>query len=275
MQKYNLSYEKEFLIENRYYDFRVNNFLIEVNPTATHNSTWSPWNSDHGLDKTYHADKTDLAVKNGYRCVHIWDWDDSEKIIQTFLVPRQSIGARNCDIRLVPRAEELIFLNANHFQGYVKSKIALGLYYKDNLVMLMSFGKPRYSKKYQWELLRLCSSAKIIGGSEKLFTYFLKAYTPESIVSYCDLSKFDGVVYKKLGFNRVSRTISKHWYNIKLHDHITDKLLYKRGFDALLGSLFGCYGVGSDNAQLMLTHGFVELYDSGQATYIFKNNFLK
>ena len=31
----NISYEREVLIENRYYDFKVDNFLIEINPTAT------------------------------------------------------------------------------------------------------------------------------------------------------------------------------------------------------------------------------------------------
>lgn len=51
------------MLENRYYDFKVDNFLIEINPTATHNATWSPWCKDCGLDKYYHADKTDLATK--------------------------------------------------------------------------------------------------------------------------------------------------------------------------------------------------------------------
>ena len=32
-------YQKEFLLDNRWYDFKVNNILIEINPTATHNAT--------------------------------------------------------------------------------------------------------------------------------------------------------------------------------------------------------------------------------------------
>lgn len=42
-----------------------------------------------------------------------------------------------------------------------------------------------------------------------------------------------------------------------------------RGFDQLLGKTFGVFGRGTSNEELMLSHGFVEIYDAGQATYIF------
>lgn len=272
LKKYNISYEKEFLLENKYYDFKINNILIEINPSATHNSTWSPWCKGEGLDKYYHADKTDLAVANNYRCIHIWDWDDPEQIIKAFLIPKETVGARKCEIKEVSIEEEQNFLHTYHFQGYTKSQVALGLYYNKELVILMTFGKPRYSKKYQWELIRLCSSKKVLGGSEKLFNYFIEKYTPETIISYCDLSKFEGNVYTNLSFKKISRSIDRHWYNLKLQDHITDKLLFKYGFDKLLGNIFGTFGKGSDNIKLMLEHGFVEIYDCGQATYVWKKS---
>lgn len=264
----NIDYEKEFLLENRWYDFKVNNYLIEINPTATHNATWSPWNKDMGLDKHYHADKTDLAIKNNYRCIHIWDWDDQEKIINTLLKKKDNIGARACEIKLVDQDTAIKFINDNHFQGYTKAEVLLGLYFNNELIQIMTFGKPRYSKKYEWEIIRLCSVKNVIGGSQKLFKYFIDNYNPKSIISYCDLSKFEGNVYTQLGFKKISRTIARHWYNIKLKDHITDKLLFKRGFDNLLGKTFGYYGKGISNEKLMLEHGFVEVYDCGQATYI-------
>ena len=37
--------------------------------------------------------------------------------------------------------------------------------------------------------------------SEKLFKYFVNTYNPNSIISYCDFSKFRGVVYSNLGFD--------------------------------------------------------------------------
>ena len=64
----------------------------------------------------------------------------------------------------------------------------------------MSFGKPRYNTEYEWELLRLCTKHDV---AEKLFKYFVDNYSSNSIVSYCDLSKFEGQVYSKLGMNLV------------------------------------------------------------------------
>ena len=48
----------------------------------------------------------------------------------------------------------------------------------------MTLGKPRYNKKYEWELLRLCTQGglRVIGGASKLFKYFIKTYNiPELI----------------------------------------------------------------------------------------------
>ena len=167
----NIEFEREFVIGKFSYDFKVGNILIEVNPTATHNSTWAP---KHREPKRadYHQQKSELARKNGYHCIHVWDWDDIDKIIFNFLAPKGRVYARNCEVRLIPLQEEKDFLNTFHFQGYVRSEIALGLYYDDILVQVMTFGKPRYNKNYEYELLRLCSSHSVIGGSKKLFKHF-------------------------------------------------------------------------------------------------------
>ena len=130
----------------------------------------------------------------------------------------------------------------------------------------MTFGKPRYNKHYQYELIRYCSCYNIIGGAEKLFKHFIKDYSPTSIISYCDNSKFSGKVYNQLGFDLIDYgKPSKHWYNIKTNQHITDNLLRQRGFDQLFGTN---YGKGTSNEELMKLHDFVEVYDCGQSKYV-------
>ena len=266
----NISYEREFTIRNKSYDFKVDKYLIEINPTATHNSTWG-WrgNKDSGLDKYYHQEKSALAKNNGYQCICVWDWDDENKIIN-LLKPRKKCFARNCDIKEISQQEEIDFLNSYHLQGYIASDICLGLFFGDTLVSVMSFGKPRYNKNYEYELLRYCSSMLVVGGEEKLFTYFCKAYAPVSIISYCDLSKFPGKIYDKLGFMLKSDKIkpSKHWSHPYYKTHVTDNLLRQRGFDQLFGTNFG---KNVSNNDLMLNAGFVEVYDCGQATYVYVN----
>lgn len=134
----------------------------------------------------------------------------------------------------------------------------------------MTFGKPRYNKKYEYELLRLCYHPDylVVGGAEKMFSYFIQTYQPENIISYCDNSKFGGNVYKKLGFLQSKESKpSRHWFNIKTHIHITDNLLRQRGFDQLFNTSFG---KGSNNDNLMRDSGFVEIYDSGQSAWVWK-----
>lgn len=181
------------------------------------------------------------------------------------LKPRETVYARKCEVRDVDLSATREYLNTYHLQGYAKDSIRLGLYYDDKLVSIMTFGKPRYNKNCEYELIRYCSSYNVVGGAEKLFSYFVKHYDPQSIISYCDWSKFNGDVYIKLGFTFKGYSIGKHWYNMKTGKHITDNLLRQRGFDQLFGTN---YGKGTSNEVLMLEAGFVEIFDAGQSTYI-------
>ena len=264
LEKNNIScLSSEFPIGRYSYDFRINeNTLVEINPTVTHNSTFSPFNTPK--EKDYHFNKTKLATDNGYRCISVWDWDNLDAVIN-LLSPSLSIGARECVVKEVSSSESENFLNKYHVQGTAKSKIQIGLFYNNSLVSLMTFGKPRYNKGYEYELIRYCSCMKISGGAEKLFQFFVSSYNPTSVISYCDLSKFNGLVYNKLGFNKINVSVGKHWYNVETGKHITDNLLRQRGFDQLFHTN---YGKGTSNEELMLLNGFLEVYDCGQATYV-------
>lgn len=102
---------REYNIDSFSYDFKINNILIELNPTATHNSTWSPFNNPK--DIKYHFNKTKLAIDNGYRCINIWDWDDYNKILN-LLIPMRRVYARNCDIKIVDKYEAERFIDNYH-----------------------------------------------------------------------------------------------------------------------------------------------------------------
>lgn len=266
----NINYIQEFPLDTKSYDFKVENTLIEINPTITHNSTYG-FLKNEPLDNDYHYLKTKLARDAGYRCFNIWDWDDTDSIIR-LLLPQPVLYARKCYIKCILKEEAKTFINKFHLQRYAKDEIRIGLFCGDELVSVMTFGKPRYNKNYQYELIRYCSSCKVVGGAEKLFTFFKNNFQPQSIISYCDWSKFNGDVYPKLGFSYFNYTIGCHWYNEKLNIHITDNLLRQRGFDQLLGKTFGFYGKGTSNEDLMLKHGFVKIFDSGQAVFTYRSN---
>lgn len=265
----NITYEREFLLQKYSYDFKVGNTLIEVNPTATHNTHFNPYGKNR-IDANYHRDKSKLARDRGYSVIHVFDWDDVDKVVQ-LLKSRVTAYARKCDVKVVSDIDTNKYLDMYHLQGTCRGqKIRLGLYYDNQLVSLMTFGKSRFNKNCEYELLRYCSHYNVVGGAEKLFKYFVNNYKPNSIVSYCDTSKFSGKVYDILGFKYIkTNSPRKHWYSVKEKRHITDGLLLSQGYDRLFKEN---HGKGTSNEELILARGYLPVYDCGQSTYIWRND---
>lgn len=255
------------------YDLQVGNTLVEINPTISHCHSKSfqeitGKGSNKRISSNYHLLKTENAVKNGYSCVHIFDWEDKNKIITLFM-KKERVFARNCEVKEIDRKLANQFLEENHIQSSCRgNKVNIALFYNNAIVQVMTFGKPRYNKKYDWELLRLCSKKDIvvIGGASKLFKSFLKKYDG-NIISYCDLSKFNGKVYEELGFSLLRQTSpTRHWFNEKTKVHITEALLRQRGYDQLFNAN---YGKGTSNENLMFENGFLDVYDCGQKVFTY------
>lgn len=293
-----ITLDVEYRIEDKSFDFayivkndsgdidKSKSLLIEINPTITHNCTYS-YNQLTGLnadvqpiDALYHMRKQRLAIQHGFRCLQIFDWDDKHKIVELLKCmltkSNKVIYARKCVIKEIEQKLAKQFQDSYHLQGHLHSQtICLGLYYNDELVQVMTFGKTRHGIKSNigsYELLRLCTAnCIVVGGAERLFAYFVKTYLPTTIVSYCDLSKFTGHIYDVLGFELKHIAPSLKYVNLcwKEFRHlpyiITASLLRLRGADALLGT---SYGKGTSNHSIMLQHGYVEVYDCGQATYV-------
>lgn len=265
----NIQYEFEFYLGKKWYDVHLlnTNIVIEIDPSYTHSTVPSHWTSE-GLDTRYHLSRTQIAETNKYRCIHIFDWDNWDNLLSILKQPDMTVGARKCELRSTAKHEYEEFLQVNHIQGTVKgTSEAYGLYYNNQLIQLMTFGKPRYTSKYDFELLRLCtlSNYAISGGAERLFTHFVKQHQNSSIISYCDLSKFTGDVYERMGFtlDHISPP-ARVWS--KENKKITDNLLRQRGYDQLFGTN---YGKGTSNEELMLENGWLPVYDCGQKVFTY------
>ena len=263
---YDVKYE--FSVQSYSYDLGIldQRILIEVDPTYTHNIYGNHYGVPRSAD--YHLLKTQAAVNAGYRCIHIFDWDDQDKIISS-LQPKQTLYARNCEVSLVTSLETNAFEDKFHYQNKVRGQLfCFGLYFQGALIQLMTFGKPRYNAAYDLELLRLCTDFryKVVGGAERLWSAFRKQQPNASVISYCDLSKFTGDVYTRLGMT-LSYTTPPQVVWSKGTAKVTANLLRQRGFDQLFHTDFG---KGTSNDQLMIDHGWLPVCDCGQAVYIFK-----
>jgi len=178
---------------------------IEVNGLR-----WHSHNPSEGIveDRNKHLYKTKQALAANITLLHFTDHEWHEKtdivksIIKTRLGINNKIPARNCNILPIDNITEKDFLNKHHIQGYTASKFAYGLFYKSELVMLITMGKSRFNKNYDYEILRMCtkSDISVIGGVSKFVSYIKQIFPSCTIVSYCDLSKGTGKGYLNAGF---------------------------------------------------------------------------
>ena len=180
------------------------------------------WHSDEVLSKRcYHLMKTEACEKQGIQLVHIFEneWMCCREIVKSRLrdllgVHDRTVYARKCEVREVDSKASKQFQDDNHIQGTVNASVRLGLYYDDKLVSLMTFGKCRFDKKHEWELLRFCSKCgyHIPGAASKLLKHFEKAYKPKSLVSYADRRWSQGKLYRALGFKLDHVSPPNYWY---------------------------------------------------------------
>jgi len=179
----------------------------------------------------------------------------------------QKVYARQCDLRDISYEDLDIFLVQHHRQKTCNGQeFRYGLFFEDTLVGVMTFGKPRYNRHFQYELLRLCyhSEYQIVGGSERLLKKFIEENKPVSILSYCDKRYYKGEVYERLGFKKLyDSPPQKIW--VKGGKKITSNLLRQHGADRLIGTK---EGKGSNNEEIMLREGWKFEEDAGQSVWV-------
>ena len=68
LEKLGVEYEREVVYNGRAFDFKVGNLLIEIDPAATHNTSFEIFGK-RKVDPEYHLKKTRIAEANGLRCM--------------------------------------------------------------------------------------------------------------------------------------------------------------------------------------------------------------
>ena len=235
---------------------------------------WHSMNKDgSSFKRRYHLMKTQMCEEKGIQLVHIFEneWLFKKDIVKSRLndllgIYSKTIFARRCIVKEVSSQESVQFQDDNHLQGSVAARVNIGLFFDAQLVSLMAFGKPRFSKTCDWELLRFCNkiNCHVPGAASKLLKHFEEVYKPKSIVSYADRRWSQGKLYKALGFQLDHASPPNYWYysnncelesRVKFQKHKL-KLLLKK-FDP-----------SKTEIENMQANGYFQVYDCGNLVFM-------
>ena len=231
------------------------------------------WHSEEEKpDKSYHLNKTLDCEKQGIQLIHIFEneWLTKQEIVKSRLknllgVYDKIVYARKCEIKEVDSKTSKEFQEENHIQGSINSKVNLGLYYQDELISLMTFGKCRFDKHHEWELLRFCNKLgyHIPGAASKLLSYFEENYKPTSLVSYADRRWSQGKVYEKLGFTFSHASAPNYWY-IDQFNILESRVKYQKH---KLKKLLENFDENKTEVENMKANGYNRIFDCGNLVY--------
>lgn len=232
--------------------------------------------------KGYHLSKTKKCENKEVQLVQIFgdEWRNKKDIVKSRLKyylgvhQGERIYGRECKIKEVDPSLKNEFLDKHHIQGQDRSTFKLGLFYKNRIVSIMTFSRPRafQSGEYEddtWEISRFASQKDLIvlGAFGKLFKEFKKRKNPKQVYTYADrryTSKISNV-YSNQGFELESLGTPNYWY--------TDYDIRKHRFNFTKNKIVEELD-GDPNLtewENMKEKGYDRIWDCGHLKYIWKN----
>jgi hypothetical protein len=250
-------------------DFKL---AIEYCGLRWHQST----DQSFGVRPRYHLDKLRQCIEKDIKLLTIFEneWLGSKQLIKSIIKNKlgfsdRKIYARNTELTELSSQQYREFLEENHLQRFASARVKLGLLEKSSgeLLSVAGFGKSRFNKRYDWELVRYANkiNCSVVGGASKLLKQFENQYLPQSLVSYADRRYSEGNLYKKLGFQLVGNSLPNYFYykdnSLILHSRIE---FQKHKLEKKLP----IYDSNLSEKENMKNNGWYAIYDCGNAVYV-------
>jgi hypothetical protein len=180
-------------------------FGVEYNGLYWHCSAM-----DHYKEKSS-FEKWDACRQKGVKLITVFqdEWTNKKELVKNLIAIKmgvakvEKVAARKAVVDLVPPKDEVArFFESNHMSGNTKYSTAIALRHNGEIVCCASFRKNFNS---EFEMARFATKAGLVvqGGLSKILSKI-----PENIsrvVSYSDNRFSDGDVYRKCGFQNITR----------------------------------------------------------------------
>lgn len=254
--------------------YELDIYLPEVNVAIEFDGMY--WHSSEIKPDNYHLMKTEKCEEKGIQLIHIFEdeWINKQEIVKDRIksvlgIFDKKIYARNCEIKEISFDISNKFLEENHLQGRDSSSIRHGLFFDNELVSVMTFGKPRFNKNYDFELIRFASKLgfQVVGGFGKLLKHFARKNLDKTIISYADRRYSKGKVYLSNGFD-LTNTSKPNYFYVRGLEKLNRYECQKHKLKNLLGDGFDENLSETEN---MFFNGFSKVYDCGNLVFSYKS----
>lgn len=230
--------------------------------------------TDFDNPKKKHKAKMDKANSLGIQLITVFshEWKNSKEKVEAVLKAKLgknevNIFARKTEIREIDSEISKKFLNDYHLQGSSPSIVRFGLFFKNDLVALITGGH-HHRIKGQFVLNRLCFKAgvTVVGGASKLnkaLENWAKNKGFDAVVSWSDNRWSEGDVYRALGYTLEKELPPDYIYfdnkgKIYSKQSCQKKNLIKKG------------AIGSTEKEMAISLGYDRIYDCGKKTWVKK-----
>lgn len=213
----------------------------------------------------YHLEKTLKCEEKQINLIHIFEdeWYFKKRQVKSLIrdivgFGKIKLASNNIEIKCVDKKIAEIFLNKYSFSGFKPAKQFVGVYYKNRLIFVCSFAKPKAIKDYEWELnnFALMFNFSIDGVLEKCVNFFKEKYS-SGIIYYKDRRFPIDINGKLIKETKPMFYYVKGRYRFSRLDFTKDKQQ----------EIFENFDDNLSEQQNMFNNGYNLIYDCGKLIY--------
>jgi hypothetical protein len=255
----------DYIKNDRHFGDELDLYFKDINLAIEYNGLYH--HSELRKPTYYHYNKWLKCSNENINLIFIWSdmWLNKKEIVKNIIKSYLKIDPikiyNNFIIKEIDKLTKIKFLNDNHIEENCPSSINLGLFFKNELLSVMTFKYESLNNCFNIRLLRFCNKLNynIINSHNLMFDYFLNKYKPKKIISYDNLNLYFEI-YKNLNFNLVQHNKLDYWWSKgdkRLNKHLFEKRrLVKEGYD-----------VNKSEKEIMLDRKFMRICNAGKFKY--------
>jgi hypothetical protein len=163
------------------------------------------WHSDKfNTDKKYHLNKTNECKNQGINLIHIFEdeWlfhkdTVKAKLKRILSIPTTIVSSNDCVIKTVNPKEAKVFISENSLEPYHPSTCRYGLYYNDELLMLLGIKKETITNYV------IKNDYSVTGGLQRLINHISTTHNLSVLNAYVDKRWHNTSELTNIGFEYV------------------------------------------------------------------------